>query len=69
MMKYNCGSCIHCADRHGDRYRINDGVCLLIGCTVSKDNDNRGLRSCGIMWEPKDGEYKPRDFMERDTND
>lgn len=66
-MEYSCGNCAHCADRHGDTFRTNDGVCLLIGVTVRKDDCRRGYRACGIKLNREGGRYVPRRFEECDA--
>lgn len=61
-MDYSCGNCVHCADRHGDSFRTNDGVCLLIGVTVRKDDDSKGIRGCGMKLKHEEHRYVPRKF-------
>lgn len=41
-----CGSCAHFAKRHGG-YRDNDGVCLMVGVTVSSEKPVDGVNPCG----------------------
>lgn len=60
-----CGTCGHCADRHGKSHR--DGVCLLMGVAVKKNVAENSTRPCGARYV--NGEYVPVEWVDKNDPD
>ena len=46
MSDKTCGTCAHCAKRHGPRDAMANRVCLRMGCLIIDDDDG----NCGGLY-------------------
>lgn len=56
-----CGTCFHCAERHGTRFIKRDGVCLYCGEAVDTQSTSP-ICPCGNhrMWRERAGTLEQR---------